>query len=164
LVRSQIRTDRIINYWDDMLRVAGSLRHGWTPASLLVTKLQSGAPRNPITKAIQEYGQIAKTLSLLRYLHDNAHRRQVHRQLNKGEAIHALRKDIFYANRGEIRKRHEHEQDTQTLCLNLLTNAVIAWNTVYIGRIQQHLATQGTPLPDDAIKHTSPTIRAHLNV
>ncbi len=163
LVRSQIRTDRIIDHWDDMLRVAGSLRHGWTPASLLVAKLQSGAPRNPITKAIKEYGRIAKTLSLLRYLHDDAHRRRIHRQLNKGESIHALRKEIFYANRGEIRKRHEHEQDTQTLCLNLLTNAVIAWNTIYIGRIRQHLA-QGTLLPDDAIEHTSPTIRAHLNV
>jgi TnpA family transposase len=164
LVKSQIRTQRIIDHWDDMLRVAGSLRHGWTPASVLVAKLQSGAPRNPITKAIQEYGRIAKTLSLLRYLHDNTHRRRIHRQLNKGEAIHALRKDIFYANRGEIRKRHEHEQDTQTLCLNLLTNAVIGWNTIYIDRIQQHLAHQGTPLPDEAIRHTSPTIRAHLNV
>ena len=136
LVTSQIRTDRIIDHWDDMLRVAGSLRHGWTPASVLVAKLQSGAPRNPITKAIQEYGRIAKTLSLLRYLHDSPHRRRIHRQLNKGEAIHALRKEIFYAHRGEIRKRHEHEQDTQTLCLNLLTNAVIAWNTIYIDRIQ----------------------------
>ena len=164
LVTSQIRTERIINHWDDMLRVAGSLRHGWTPASLLVSKLQSGAPRNPITKAIQEYGRIAKTLSLLRYLHDHEHRRRIHRQLNKGEAIHALRKDIFYANRGEIRKRHEHEQDTQTLCLNLLTNAVIAWNTIYIGRIQQHLASSDKPLTDEAIRHTSPTIRAHLNV
>jgi TnpA family transposase len=164
LVRSQIRTDRIIDHWDDMLRVAGSLRYGWTPASLLVAKLQSGAPRNLITKAIQEYGRIAKTLSLLHYLHDNAHRRRIHRQLNKGESIHALRKDIFYANRGEIRKRHEHEQDTQTLCLNLLTNAVIAWNTIYIGHIHQHLANQGTPLADEAIEHTSPTIRAHLNV
>jgi len=164
LVRSQIRTDRIVSHWDDMLRVAGSLQHGWTPASLLVAKLQSGAPRNPITKAIQEYGRIAKTLSLLRYLHDNVHRRRIHRQLNKGEAIHALRKDIFYANRGEIRKRHEAEQDTQTLCLNLLTNAVIAWNTIYIGHIRQRLADQGTHLADEAVEHTSPTIRAHLNV
>jgi len=164
LIKSQIRTDRIINHWDEMLRVAGSLRHGWTPASVLVSKLQSGAPRNPLTKAIQEYGRIAKTLSLLRYLHDNSHRRRIHRQLNKGEAIHALRKDIFYANRSEIRKRHEHELDTQTLCLNLLTNAVIAWNTIYIGHIQQHLANSETTLTNEAIRHTSPTIRAHLNV
>ena len=34
---------------------------------------------------------------------------------------------------------------------------------IYIGRIAEHLADQGAPLPDGVVEHTSP-IRAHLNV
>jgi len=69
--------------------------------------------------------------------------------------------------RDQSRGTSEHqlnEGQSQTLCLNLLTNTVIAWNTIYIGRIQKHLASSDTPLSDETIRHTSPTTRAHINV
>jgi TnpA family transposase len=37
--------------------VAGSLKLGWTPASLLVTRLQAKPRESGLAKAIQEYGQ-----------------------------------------------------------------------------------------------------------
>ena len=86
-----------------MLRVAATIRHGHEPASLLVARLQGSARQNHLTRAIQEYGRHVKTISILRYLHDNHHRRRIHGQLNKGEALHALRRLIFFANQGEIR-------------------------------------------------------------
>ena len=59
-----------------MCRVAATIRHGHEPASLLVARLQGSARQNHLTRAIQEYGRIVKTISLLRYLHDNQHRRR----------------------------------------------------------------------------------------
>ena len=70
LLRGRINRERILERWDDLLRVAGSLKHGWVPASLLVARLQASPRQNDLTRAIQEYGRIPKTLSLLRQLHD----------------------------------------------------------------------------------------------
>jgi TnpA family transposase len=41
LLRGRINRDRILRNWDDLLRVAGSLKRGWVTASLLIGKLQS---------------------------------------------------------------------------------------------------------------------------
>ena len=60
-----------------MLRVAATIRHGNEPASLLVARLQGSARQNHLTPAIQEYGRIVKTVSILRYLHDEQHRRRI---------------------------------------------------------------------------------------
>ena len=44
--------------------------------------------------------RIIKTISILRYLHNEEHRRRIHTQLNKDESIHGLRGEIYYANDG----------------------------------------------------------------
>jgi len=54
LLRHRIRPERIIDRWDDMLRVAATIRHGHVPASLLVSGLQASARQNKLTQAIQE--------------------------------------------------------------------------------------------------------------
>ena len=57
-------------------------------------------------------------------------RRRIHRQLNKGESLHALRRRIFFAFEGRIRRRHHPEQTEQALCLTLVTNAVVVLTTI----------------------------------
>ena len=89
--------------WDDMVRVAGSLKLGWVTASLFISKLQAYPRRNALALALQEYGRLIKTIFILRYLEDEAYRRRINRQLNKGEALHMLREFLFFANKGTIR-------------------------------------------------------------
>ena len=71
LLRHRINPQRFIDHWDTMLRVSATIRHGHLPASLLISRLQASARQNQLTRAIQEYGRIIKTISLLRYLHDD---------------------------------------------------------------------------------------------
>ncbi|HEY5870941.1 MAG TPA: Tn3 family transposase [Candidatus Tectomicrobia bacterium] len=59
-------------------------------------------------------------------------RRRVHTQLNKGEKLHDLWKFLFFAREGVVRQKYEGGQANQAGCLNLLTNAVIVWNTVFL--------------------------------
>src|SRR5207245_3885720 len=40
-VTGRINRPRILDWWDDMVRVAGSMKLGWVTASLLVQKLQA---------------------------------------------------------------------------------------------------------------------------
>jgi len=68
LLKGTINTECILNRWDDMLRVVGSLKLGWVTASLFIGKLQSFPQQNALLKALQEYGRLVKTIFILRYL------------------------------------------------------------------------------------------------
>jgi hypothetical protein len=108
---------------DDLLRTAGSLKLGWVTASLFIAKLQSSRRKNALTCGIQEYGRLNKTIFILRYLLTEQVQRRIGVQINKGEALHALRGFFFLANEGRIRRRYYEEQLNQASCLNLVTNA-----------------------------------------
>jgi TnpA family transposase len=66
----------------------------------------------------------------VRCLDSPEYRKRIGIQLNKGESLHYLWRFIFFANEGEIRRSQFDDQTVQALCLNLVTNAVITWNTV----------------------------------
>jgi TnpA family transposase len=53
-----------------------------------------------------EYGALRRTIYAARYLADPEYRRKISRQLNKGESLHALKRDLLYAHEGTVRARH----------------------------------------------------------
>jgi TnpA family transposase len=163
LLRGTINLDLIRAHWGDMLRIAGSLKTGWVTASLFLGKLQAYRRKSALTRALQEYGRLIKTIFILRYLDDESFRRRIGVQLNKGEAIHALRRFLFFANEGEIRRRQADEQVNQVSCLNLVTNAVILWNTVYMSAVLDKLRDEGVEIRDENITHLSPARYEHIN-
>jgi TnpA family transposase len=159
-----INQERIIQHWDDMLRLAGSLKQGWVTASLIIQKLQAFPRKHPLTRALQEYGRLIKTIHILRWYADETNRRRLNRQINKGEALHSLRSHLCYANQGEIREQQDEQLHNQVGCLNLVTNAVIVWNSVYIEKVVQQLKQEGQFPGDEELKHIWPTRHAHINV
>jgi TnpA family transposase len=77
LLRGRINRDRILRNRDDLLRVAGSLQRGWMTASPLIGKLQSHPRQNRLTRALQEYGRLVKTVFIHRYLERVDYRRRI---------------------------------------------------------------------------------------
>ena len=59
---------RILDWWDEILRAAGSLKLGWVTASLLVQKLQAYPQQNALARALQEYGRLVRTLHIMTLL------------------------------------------------------------------------------------------------
>ena len=116
-----------------------------------------------MTHVLQEYGRAIKSIFILRYLEDEGFRRRINRQLNKGEALHALREFLFFANKGTVRRKQEEAQANQASCLNLLTNAVIVWNTVYMAAVLEELRQEGYPVRDEDVAHLSPARYEHIN-
>jgi TnpA family transposase len=163
LFKGKINEKSILGHWDDILRVAGSLKLGWVTASLLVSRLQTRPRKNALTRALQEYGRLQKTIFLLRYARDVDLRKRINRQLNKGEELHALRRFLFFANEGHIRKPQIEEQTDQALCLNLVANAIMAWNTLRYQEILKQLKNEGYPLRAGDLAHLSPARHAHIN-
>lgn len=164
LIKGKINVDLILRHWDELLRVAGSLKQGYVTSSLLVSKMQSSQKQNALTKALQEYGRLQKTIFILKYLQSPEYQKRITGQLIKGEAMHALRNFLFVANERQIRKRNHEDQLNQAACLNLVANAVALWNTVYIQAVLEQLKGEGYEINEDDIKHLSPARSEHINI
>ena len=163
LLSGTIKTDKILERWDDMLRVAGSLKLGWVTASLFLSKLKSFPQQNDLASSFAEYGRMIKTIFILRYLMNQPYRRKINSQLNKGERLHDLRRFLFFAHQGAIRQRQEEELTNQASCLNLITNAVVTWNTLYMEAAINQLRSEGDQISDEDINRLSPTRYEHIN-
>lgn len=151
-------------YWDEMLRFVGSLKLGYVTASLVIQKLQAYPRKHQLTRALQAYGRLPKTLHILNWYTQPGLRKRAGLQLNKGEAMHDLRAYIAFANQGKIGTRTDEQLDHQVACLNLLTNIVIYWNTLSLQAAVDKLVDQGYPVQDEDVKHLWPTRYQHVNV
>lgn len=163
LFTAKVDLDLVARHWDGLARIAASLNQGWVTASLLVAKLQAQSRQSTATKALVEHGRAVRTLFLLRYLPDPAYRREISRQLNKGESFHALRRRIFIGQLGQIRRADPDAQADQANALNLVTAAVTCWNTVYIAEVVEQLRREAWEITDEQLAHVSPTASRHIN-
>lgn len=164
LARSCINTQKAEQHWDDMMRIAGSLKLGTVQASELIRSLlKSDRPSN-LAQAIIEVGRINKTLYLLNYVDDEDYRRRILTQLNRGEGRHAVARAICHGQRGEIRKRYREGQEDQLGALGLVTNALVLWNTIYIQASLDRLRQQGEDVKEEDEARLSPLGYKHVNM
>ncbi len=164
VMRSHARPQRILEHDDDLLRTAASLKRGWVPASLLISRLKNATPQSPLAAALSEYGRIVRTNFLLVYCADPAEHARIARQLNKGETLHALRRHLVIGSRAQI-PADEDDHRRHALCLQILVNAVQVWNARYMTASIDHLhATKPDVVADQtAISRVAPVAHAHVN-
>jgi len=91
-------------------------------------RLKNSSPQTPLAAALGEYGRIARTNFLLGYCADPELRSRITGQLNKGETLHALRRHLVIGSRAQL-PADEDDHHRHALCLQLLVNAVLVWNT-----------------------------------
>ena len=164
IARNRINTDLIAFNWDDILRVAGSLKLGTVSASDLMRSLQRGNQHSTLSKAIAELGRIAKTLYLLSYIDDESYRRRILTQINRGESRHSLSRALFHGQKGELRQRYREGQEEQLGALGLVVNVLVLWNTYYMDAALTKLRSiRQQVLPED-VARLSPLGRRHINM
>ncbi|MET7935191.1 Tn3 family transposase [Streptomyces sp. NPDC005322] len=163
LLTQKINMGLIEENWDDLLRLAGSIKFGHATASLIVGKLSASSRQNTLAAALKEYGALRRTVYAARYLADEAYRRKIARQLNKGESLHSLRRSLLYAHEGAIRHRHLAAQTEQAWCLTLLTNSVVTWTTEYYGLAIAQMRAEGRAVDDELLAHISPAHSENVN-
>jgi TnpA family transposase len=164
LSNHRIGVERIVRHWEDILRIAGSLKLGAIGASELIRSLLKSDRPSSLTQAIAQLGSIPKTIHLLTYLDDETYRRRILTQLNRGEGRHVLARKICHGQRGEIRKRYREGQENQLSALGLVTNAVILWNTLYIEKALEQLQSDGYEVRPEDVARLSPLPTHHVNV
>jgi TnpA family transposase len=162
-LRGQIDMKVIRENYDDVLRLAHSIQEGKVSGALIMGKLGSYARQNKVAKALREMGRIEKTIFILDYISSESIRRRIQRSLNKGEAMNALARAIFFGKHGELREPALHDQLQRASALNILINAISVWNTVYLGKATDLLRNKEV-LREDLLKHISPLGWEHINL
>jgi TnpA family transposase len=148
--------------WDQLVRVAASLKNRVAPAHVVLQRLTNASPSDRVAKALAALGRIVKTIFILRYLHDEKIRRRVQLQLNRGEGRHDLARWLFFANRGEFRTGDYEEIMNKASCLSLLSNAVLVWNTVEMAKIVGRLRASGEEVTSVDLAKVSPLAFHHV--
>ncbi|HNJ87736.1 MAG TPA: Tn3 family transposase, partial [Agitococcus sp.] len=164
LSTNYISLQKIIPHWDDMLRLAGSLKLGKVSATTIMRTLQVGDKPTRLALAIAEFGRIDKTLHTLNYIDDEEKRRQTLIQLNRGEGRHSVARAVFHGQRGELRQHYREGQEDQLGALGLVLNMIVLWNTIYMESAINQLRKQGEQISDEDVMRLSPLLHEHINM
>jgi TnpA family transposase len=162
LLRNAIDIGIIVEQWDQLVRIAASLKDRLTPAHVVLQRINNASPADRVAKALIALGRLGKSVHVLRYIHEEPLRRAIQLQLNRGEFRHALAKWLFFANHGAFRTGDYEEIMNKASCLSLLSNAVLVWNTVHIDRIVTRLRADGNLVRDEDLARVSPLFRRHI--
>jgi TnpA family transposase len=164
LIGGDINVKHIRAHWDEILRLAASIKQGTVTASLMLRKLGSYPRQNGLAIALRELGRIERTLFALDWMQNVDLRRRVQIGLNKGEAKNSLARAVFLNRLGEIRDRSFENQRYRASGLNLVVAAIVLWNTVDLERTVQALRDSGKTVDDRLLPHLSPLGWEHINL
>src|SRR5271165_7317874 len=159
-----IRTDVIRDHWHEIIRLAASVKAGTVPPSVILKKLGAFPRQNQLDFALSELGRLERTLFMLDWLESPELRRRCHAGLNKGESRHALDQAIFLHKQGRFADRTLENQSYRASGLNLITAAIVYWNTVYLGSAVDHVRRSGNAAPDDLLQHVAPLGWNHISL
>ena len=164
LASNRINMKLIAEHWDDLLRLAGSLKLGVVRAAGLTRVLQTNDRPTRLARALQELGRLVKSLYLLRFIDDESYRRRILVQLNRGEGRHQLARTIFHGKRGELRQRYREGQEDQLGTLGIVVNVVVLWNTIYMDAALDQLRAEGHDVLPADVARLSPLAFKHINM
>lgn len=127
--------ETIKDFWDDILRFVTTIKLKITQASQLFKRLSSYSKYHPLYLAIKAFGQIIKSIFILKYIDDVELRQAIARQLNIGEHSNKFSKAVFYGNNQEFIYATKEEQEIADGCKRLIKNAIVCWNYLYLSQM-----------------------------
>jgi TnpA family transposase len=154
-----IDVKHVAQHWDELLRMAASIRSGTVTASAMLKRLSAYPRQNGLAVALREVGRLERSVFMLNWLRDLDLRRRTQAGLNKGEARNALARAIFFCQLGELRDRTFENQAYRASGLNLVVAAVILWNTRYLA-----LAAADLGVAPETMRHVAPLGWEHLSL
>src|SRR5260363_203689 len=164
LVGGSINTKHIRSHWNEILRLAASIRQGTGTASLMLRKLSSSPRQNGRAVALRELGRVERSVLTFAWLHNVELHRRVNARLNKGEARNALTRAVFFHRPGEMRDRSFENQRHRASGLTLVTAAIAVWNSVYLERAIQALREHSQSIEAYLLVYLLPFGWEHINL
>lgn len=120
--------------WDDLLRLVVTIKLKENTASDIFRRLNSYSRQHALYQTLKAFGQIIKSLFILRYVDDLALRQAIEKQLNKVELANRFTRAVAVGNPREYTQTEKEEQEVAEACNRLIRNAIICWNYLYLTR------------------------------
>jgi TnpA family transposase len=162
--KNRVNETLIISEWDNILRILASLAMKETTQSIVVRKLSSYKRSNPTLKALIEFDKIIMSLYILDYIDDPDMRSNVHRSLNRGEALHQLISAIRKIGGKKLPGKNEIEMEMYNECTRLVANCIIYYNAVLLSSLYKTYSEKGDQGQLDLLKRLSPVAWQHINL
>ena len=135
-----IKPDKTINEalirdnWDVLLRLVATIKLKENTASDIFRRLNSYSRQHALYQTLKAFGQIVKSLFILRYVDDLALRQAIEKQLNKVEMANRFTRAVAIGNPREFAQVEKEEQEIAEACNRLIKNSIICWNYLYLAR------------------------------
>lgn len=166
-----IRPDKTINEavirdnWDDLLRLVTTIKLKESTTSDIFWRLNSYSRQHALYQTLKAFGQIIKSLFILRHVDELALRQAIEKQLNKVELANRFTRAVAVGNPREYTQTEKEEQEIAEACNRLIKNSIICWNYL-------HLTRQVEKAPDTKARENmlrliaahSPMSWAHINM
>ena len=160
----KINLDLIQGEWDDLLRLATSIKLGICSGSQILKRLNSYSRKNNLYLALRELGRLVKSLTILTYINDLKLRQTVEKLLNIVEHSNRFSKVVRFGNGGEMYIKEKEDQDIAESCKRLQENSIILHNYYYLTNLLQVQSDEQEKLKMlKIIRLGSPISWVHIN-
>lgn len=160
-----IHTALIRENWDDLLRLAATLKLKENTASDIFRRLNSYSRQHALYQTLKAFGQIIKSLFILRYVNDVELRQAIEKQLNKVELSNRFARAVAVGNPHEYTQAEKEEQEIAEGCNRLIKNSIICWNYLYLERQLEKLTDpEAREKLLQIVTTHSPMTWAHINM
>ena len=151
--------------WDDMLRLVTTIKLRENTASDIFRRLNSYSRQHALYQTLKAFGQIVKSLFILRYVDDLELRQAIEKQLNKVELANRFTRAVAVGNPREFTQAEKEEQEIAEACNRLIKNSIVCWNYLYLARrIEKTEDTTAREALLHMIATHSPMAWAHINM
>ena len=129
-----VNESAIRDSWDDLLRLVATIKLKEATASEIFRRLNSYSRQHSLYKAMKAFGQIIKSLFILRYVDDLELRQAIEKQLNKVELANSFTRAVAVGNPRGLEHADKAGQEIAESCNRLIKNSIICWNYLYLTR------------------------------
>ncbi|MBS0433475.1 MAG: Tn3 family transposase [Proteobacteria bacterium] len=156
--------DLIARHYEDMLRVAVSIKAGMITPSTLLRRLGSASRKNKLYFAFRELGRAIRTMFLLRYISEPELRRTIHAETNKTEEFHQFAGWAFFGGEGIMAENVRHEQRKVVKYNHLVANMIILNNVHRMSKVLKEMQDRGAfDITEEVLGGLSPYRTIHIN-
>lgn len=142
--------------YDALVHIAASIADGTVSAPVALHRFGHASKGDPVYEAGVQLGMILRTIFFCDYYTKPRFRRELHRVLNRGEAVHTLNRAIHSGRMPHFKGRTEDELIAVSGSLRLLSNIVMAWSVEATQAALDQLKREGiTPNPE-ILAHIGP--------
>jgi TnpA family transposase len=157
--------DRIIQFWDDILRFIATIKLKETTASDIFRRLNSYSKQHGLYQALKAFGQPLKSLFILRVIDEPVLRMSIEKVLYGVEHVHRFTRAVSVGNPREFLQAEKEDQEMAEACKRLIKNCIICWNYLYLS---QKFAEIEDPVKREeflkAMPHGSAAAWEHVNL